>query len=154
MATKMEVDQSPPSGKSVPGSVMASAGTTASVTVALHPLVIMNVSEHWTRIKAQEGKPLQVLGALIGNQKGRNIEVFNSFELLFDEIDGNKIIDREYYNTKEEQFKQVFKDLDFLGWYTTGGLPDESDIKLHKQICEINESPIFLKMNPLARNAD
>lgn len=34
--------------------VMAS-GTTGSVTCSLHPLVIMNVSEHWTRERAQEG---------------------------------------------------------------------------------------------------
>lgn len=35
-------------------SVMAS-GAVGSVTCSLHPLVIMNVSEHWTREKAQEG---------------------------------------------------------------------------------------------------
>lgn len=29
-------------------------GTTASVTCSLHPLVIMNVSEHWTRERAQD----------------------------------------------------------------------------------------------------
>lgn len=40
-------------------SVMASAGTVGSVTVSLHPLVIMNVSEHWTRLRAQEGCPQQ-----------------------------------------------------------------------------------------------
>lgn len=34
--------------------VMAS-GTVGSVTCSLHPLVIMNVSEHWTRVRAQEG---------------------------------------------------------------------------------------------------
>lgn len=34
--------------------VMAS-GTVGSVTCSLHPLVIMNVSEHWTRERAQEG---------------------------------------------------------------------------------------------------
>ena len=38
---------------------MAAAGTVGSVTVSLHPLVIMNISEHWTRIRAQEGKPQQ-----------------------------------------------------------------------------------------------
>lgn len=32
--------------------VMAS-GTTGSITCSLHPLVIMNVSEHWTRERAQ-----------------------------------------------------------------------------------------------------
>lgn len=128
-------------------------------------------------------------------------------ELVFDEVDGDIIIDKEYYNAKEEQckyspaqnspfaitsilawwvfttnnvqklaswkgtkhmhmylvnncvpyfkyhksklyvercfmndvsdlltVKQVFKDLDFLGWYTTGGPPDVLDIKIHKQV--------------------
>lgn len=36
--------------------VMASAGTVGSVSVSLHTLVIMNISEHWTRLRAQEGK--------------------------------------------------------------------------------------------------
>lgn len=30
--------------------------------------------------------------------------------------------------------KQVFKELEFLGWYTTGGPPDPSDIHVHKQV--------------------
>jgi len=33
--------------------------STGSVSVSLHPLVIMNISEHWTRVSAQEGKPTQ-----------------------------------------------------------------------------------------------
>ncbi len=49
--------------------------------------------------------------------------------------------------------KQVFSEMDFLGWYTTGEGPDGSDIHVHKQICEINESPVFLKLNPFARGA-
>ena len=28
----------------------------------------MNISEHWTRVKAQEGRPVTVYGALIGRQ--------------------------------------------------------------------------------------
>ena len=31
--------------------------------------------------------------------------------------------------------KQVFSDMDFLGWYTTGDVPNEADIKVHKQVC-------------------
>jgi len=52
MATSMEVD----TGKS---SVMASACTSGSVSISLHPLVIMNISEHWTRVRAQEGQSVQ-----------------------------------------------------------------------------------------------
>lgn len=40
---------------------------------------------------------------MIGKQKGRKIEVMNSFELLFDLIEGEIIVNMEYYNTKEEQ---------------------------------------------------
>lgn len=129
-------------------------GTVSSVTCSLHPLVIMNVSEHWTRERAQEGSVQQVIGALIGKQKGRNIEIMNSFELVFARVAEDIIIDKEYYNVKEEQFKQVFSDMDFIGWYTTGEAPTVSDIKIHKQICEINESPIMLKLNPWDKNID
>jgi len=147
MASEMEVD--------APASlVMASPGTTGSVTVALHPLVIMNISEHWTRVKAQEGKPMQVLGAVIGEQKGRKIEIMNSLELVFEVVNGEIVIDMEYYNLKEEQFKQVFSEMEFLGWYSTGDGPTESDIKIHKQFFSINESPVFFQLMPTARTSD
>ncbi|XP_024079313.1 COP9 signalosome complex subunit 6a, partial [Terrapene carolina triunguis] len=93
------------------------------------------------RVGAREGTAprnppppcVPVIGALIGRQEGRNIEVMNSFELLSHTVEENIVIDKEYYYTKEEQFKQVFKDMEFLGWYTTGGPPDQSDIHVHKQ---------------------
>lgn len=49
-----------------------------------------------------------MLGAVIGKQKGRNIEVMNSFELLFDRIEDEIIINMEYYNTKEEQCMYIY----------------------------------------------
>lgn len=66
MSDQMEIDgdvgtaDEQPSGSQpkiiqTAGSVVATASTIASVTVSLHPLVIMNISEHWTRIRAQEG---------------------------------------------------------------------------------------------------
>lgn len=140
-------------GVGASSSVMASTSvSTAAISVSLHPLVIMNVSEHWTRIRAQETGSDQVVGALIGRQNGRNIEIMNSFELSFDRIENDLILDREYYSTKESQFKQVFPELDFLGWYSSGEAPNESDMKLHKQVIEINESPLFLKLNPMTRH--
>lgn len=52
--SEMEVEEGTTSS-STTKSVMASSGTVGSVSVSLHPLVIMNISEHWTRIRAQEG---------------------------------------------------------------------------------------------------
>ena len=51
MSSQMEVDVS----KSV---VIENTGP-GSVSVSLHPLVVMNISEHWTRVRAQEGKSTQ-----------------------------------------------------------------------------------------------
>jgi len=145
----------PPSAPSVSkAAVMAGSGTLGSVTVSLHPLVIMNISEHWTRTKAQEGHPVQVFGAIIGKQAGRDIEIMNSFELDYNQIEGEVVIDRDYYNTKEEQFKQVFSDMDFLGWYSTGDHPTNKEISVHRQITELNESPLFLQMSPGAGGTD
>lgn len=56
--TAMEIDEDTSErNPRVSGSVkvMASSGTVGSVSISLHPLVIMNVSEHWTRLRAQEG---------------------------------------------------------------------------------------------------
>jgi len=52
MAAKMEVDVEK-------CGVAVGPVSTGSVSVSLHPLVIMNISEHWTRVSAQEGKPTQ-----------------------------------------------------------------------------------------------
>ena len=53
----------------------------------------------------------------------------NSFELVFHEIEGEPVIDKDYYNTKEEQCKIIiiiiskicinFKYLSYKGYYNT-----------------------------------
>lgn len=150
----MEVSES---GNTKVSSIMAPSTTAPSVNVALHSLVILNVSEHWTRVRAQLGKPMRVYGALLGRQKGRNIELCTSFEMKMNTNEANpelEEIDLEYLNTNIGQFKQVFSDLDFLGWYTTGNVPLENDILLHKQVCTLNESPVLLKLDPFGKHTD
>lgn len=152
----MEVTESAPSTK--PSKTLMAPSTAApSVLVALHSLVILNISEHWTRVRAQQGHSKRVFGALLGRQKGRNIELCTSFEMKMDANAENpelEEIDLEFLNVNIGQFKQVFSDLDFLGWYTTGSAPIESDIALHKQICTINESPVLLKLDPFGKHTD
>jgi COP9 signalosome complex subunit 6 len=147
---EMEVDE-------VQDNVLAT-NVTGSISVSLHPLVILNISEHWTRLTMQVGSSVPIIGALIGKQKDRTVEIMNSFELSYNILDNSSlVIDREYYNSKEEQFKQVFCDLDFLGWYITStgsAKPTLGDIDIHKQITNIAESPIFLKMDPHGGHTD
>ncbi|KAG9292082.1 hypothetical protein G9A89_017982 [Geosiphon pyriformis] len=131
-------------------SVVSNAANNSGLTVELHPLTLLNISDHYTRIKMQQQiqKP-QVIGALLGTQSGRDVEISNSYELSFNVVDGGHVIvDKEYFTTKQEQFRQVFPHFDFLGWYTLGPFPTPDHIEIHKQLLEYNESPLFLQMNP------
>jgi COP9 signalosome complex subunit 6 len=109
---KMEIDETEQAAAATSAASSSSAkkqqqilakNAVPSVTISLHPLVLMNIAEHWTRFRAQEGAAKAVYGALIGKQDGRKIEVYNSFELRHEIIDGDVVIIRDYYNTKEEQ---------------------------------------------------
>jgi COP9 signalosome complex subunit 6 len=91
-------------------SVMAPSTAAPSVIVALHSLVILNISEHWTRVRAQLGKSTPVYGALLGRQKGRNIELCTSFEIKMNPNPDNESledIDLEFLNTNIGQCKKI-----------------------------------------------
>jgi len=121
--------------------VIAKEGQTTT-NLQLHPVVIIHISDHWTRAKVQqEIVHPRVVGAILGIQNGRNIEIMNTFELEFSQEKG---LDAVYLHKKVEQFRKVFPTHDFLGWYSTGSSVQPSDIEIHKQIMEMNESPIYL----------
>jgi len=136
------------------------AGEKPGDTVYVHPLVILNISDHWTRVKAQGNTPQLVFGALLGKQLGRDTEIHNSFELklLTDcsdmsiDVKGDpKIIDEEYFTAKTALYKETFSELEFLGFYVTGdctGITQEDEV-VQRQAMNVNEAPFLLKFNTL-----
>jgi len=124
---------------------------TATLDLHLHPLVIINISDHWTRSKVQNNiENPRVIGALVGTQSGRTVEIYNSYELVYSVVDGLAVIDPKYLVQKTEQFRKVFPQYDFLGWYSTGDSVKVSDLEIQKQIIEVNESPLFLLLDTVA----
>jgi COP9 signalosome complex subunit 6 len=124
---------------------------TGQTNLALHPLVILNISDHWTRTRVQNNTPdARVIGALLGIQTGRDVEIYNSFELVYEGADKKMTIDLAYLNAKQEQMKKVFPLYDFLGWYSTGSEVTAADIEVHKQLMEVNESPLYLLFDTIA----
>jgi COP9 signalosome complex subunit 6 len=85
--------------------------SSSGLTFKLHPLVIVNISDHYTRIKAQQSgsasRPLppapRVYGCVLGVQTGRTVEIFNSFELHYDAT--QNVLDRAFLESKQEQCK-------------------------------------------------
>nr|VZI42612.1 unnamed protein product [Spirometra erinaceieuropaei] len=109
----MEVDET-----ILPTTDEISQGT---VSVLLHPIVVLSISEHWMREKlARDSSSPQVFGALLGKQNGRTVES-----------------------------KQIFSDLDLVGWYTTGRSINEEDKLFHYQMQEITEALLIVKLDPL-----
>ncbi|URE00440.1 COP9 signalosome complex subunit [Musa troglodytarum] len=126
---------------------MASSSSGSGLTFKLHPLVIVNISDHHTRVRAQiqhsasasaaplaEGVGGRVFGCVIGVQRGRTVEIFNSFELLYDPLTHS--LDRSFLEKKQELYKKVFPNFYILGWYSTGSEAQESDLQIHKATVE------------------
>lgn len=83
----------------------------SSCTVLLHPLVIINISDHATRARVENnGTHTRVIGALLGNQTGKTLEVSNSFELVTYSSDNGEIsIDEAYLKSKLDQCYNFFQ---------------------------------------------
>ncbi|KAE8733502.1 COP9 signalosome complex subunit 6b [Hibiscus syriacus] len=142
---------------------MASSSS-SGLTFKLHPLVIVNISDHYTRVKSQMNPPLvsstsatvngvepqqqapRIYGCVVGVQRGRTVEIFNSFELLYDP--STHSLDRPFLEKKQELYKKVFPHFYILGWYSTGSDAQESDMHIHKALMDINESPLYVLLNP------
>eukprot|EP00775_Hariotina_reticulata_P006237 gene6237-6474_t len=81
----------------------------------LHPLVLINVSDHFTRLKANgvDGAPAPtVMGCLLGSQDGRTVDISNSFEIKCDESpeNGSFQIDNAFLLKKQEQCEYRLQD--------------------------------------------
>ncbi|KAG1473937.1 hypothetical protein G6F56_000656 [Rhizopus delemar] len=128
--------------------------SSSGLSISVHPLVLLNISDHYTRTKLQYPTVVEngrVFGALLASQSGRDIDIVNSFELFYRTVENeSETLDKPFLLYKLEQLKQVFPALDFMGWYTIGAQPTELDLKLHEQFLTVNESSLFLQLNPAA----
>lgn len=96
-----------------------------SVSIQLHPLVVMNVSDHLTRSRyatnrKEDLKTIKVVGALLGRQQGRVMEIVNTVELTLKEtVHGKPVVNEGFCRERLEAYKKIWPDLDCIGWYST-----------------------------------
>ncbi|KAK7206915.1 hypothetical protein BZA70DRAFT_309711 [Myxozyma melibiosi] len=141
MASSTETDQTP--------SIVLrnQSGHSTDLTIGLHPLAILNISDYYTRAHLS-GKEL--LGGLIGKQTGRDVSIEQSFE--FSVTDGN--INEELVVTKLEQFKTCFETLDFVGWFyiplQPPYEPSEAILSVHQYLAKFHNDtpPLLLILDP------
>lgn len=138
---------------------MTENDTTAAVVtgpnrmISLHPLAIVAISDHYTRI--QMGGSIyppnsKVLGLLWGKQQGLEFVITDAVELLY-EIGVSKlpIITKREIVKQKNLYTKVFKDHEILGWYSVGSnVNAKVDLALHREMMKYNESPFFMLMHP------
>ena len=125
----------------------------SGLRILLHPLVLLTISDYITRhtLRGHEGP---IVGALLGQQNGREISLENAFECkLLPGERGDVILHDVWFKERLQQYKDVHKSpaLDLVGWFTiapTSG-PQPQHIPIHRHIAHnYNESAVFLTFHP------
>ncbi|KAK3312410.1 hypothetical protein B0H66DRAFT_398309 [Apodospora peruviana] len=134
--------------ESVNALISAQKAPGSGLQVALHPLPILEISDYITR-SYQRGYRGAIVGALIGQQNGREITIEHSFTCKSQKNDqGLYELDEAWFLARLEQVRLVHKVplLDLVGWYAlvpkTG--PTALHLPIHRQIVAQNESAILL----------
>ncbi|KAJ9061654.1 hypothetical protein DSO57_1018508 [Entomophthora muscae] len=87
----------------------------SGLSVVIHPLALLNITDHFTRIQVQatsQKEHSKVIDILLGTQAGRKISICNSFEVKVQLSQGNAdceypeiIVDETYLSSKQEHSK-------------------------------------------------
>ncbi|KIW96725.1 uncharacterized protein Z519_02116 [Cladophialophora bantiana CBS 173.52] len=135
--------------------LLSSKPSESDLTVSLHPLVLLTISDQVTRHSVRK-QPGPVVGALLGQQRGRDITVEYAFPAaIVKGPEGQWRFNFEWMETRIQQYMAVHKlpALGFVGWFTLcpreGPLPEF--VHLQKQAIDFcNDNAILLALHPEA----
>lgn len=129
---------------------MSTPNETPISKVVVHPLVLLSVVDHFTRL-GKIGNQKRVIGVLLGSwHQNKVLDISNSFALPFDEDDKDKsvwFLDHDYLENMYGMFKKVNAREKVVGWYHTGPKLHQNDIavnELVRQYCVNNTSVMVI----------
>lgn len=113
--------------------------------MAVHPLVLLSVVDHYNR--ACKGTTERAVGLLLGSWQGGRLDVANSFAVPFEEDEKNPevwFLDHDYLSTMFGMFRKVNAKERVIGWYHTGPKLRGSDIQINEVISRFVANPILV----------
>lgn len=112
----------------------------SGITVQLHPLVLLTISDYITRhtLRQQQGP---VVGAIIGQQSGRSYTLENAYECKTVQDGDTVLLDGDWFNERLEQYRDVHKvpALDLTAMFMMGPVegPQEAHLPVLRQVQEL-----------------
>jgi len=113
--------------------------------VVVHPLVLLSVVDHYTRVAKDTNK--RVVGVLLGELYKGKADVTNSYAVPFEEDPKDPSIwyvDRQYHEDMFAMFKKVNAREKVLGWYSTGPKIRPADIEINEMFRSYTSDPILV----------
>lgn len=102
--------------------------------VVLYPMVIINISDQFTRRAIQE-KEEKAVGILLGTMEGSVLHVRDCLEIGFaQETTGAIKLEFEGFATDYKLHKEAYPANKMVGWFCTGAALDESQREIHAQV--------------------
>lgn len=126
--------------------------------ISVHPIVVMSISDHYTRALYRQSKDKQhttrVLGLVLGQQNGLHLDVANLVEIS--EKDG--VIDEKFCRERIAAYKKMYPELEVVGWYSatkgSGDQPTKDDFQMSTDmISKFCEEPLMFVFNATSKTA-
>ncbi|KAI9318413.1 maintenance of mitochondrial structure and function-domain-containing protein [Dichotomocladium elegans] len=116
-----------------------------STTVQVHPLVLLSATDHYNRVAKETKK--RVVGVLLGQQKGKTVNVSNSFAVPFEEDEKDPsvwFLDHNYIEGMNSMFKKVNAKEKMVGWYHSGPKLRPSDLEINELFKRYTPNPVLV----------
>ena len=123
--------------------------------VDVHPLVLLSVVDHFTRMNAKSLQAKRVVGLLLGNvikaEGVPRLDITTSFAVPFDEDMKDPdvwFLDTNYAEQMWLMYRKVLPKIKVVGWYSSGPEICSNDLNIHLLVAQhFCTSPIYCIVN-------
>ncbi|RCI05112.1 proteasome regulatory particle subunit, partial [Rhizopus stolonifer] len=126
-----------------------------SVTAHVHPLVLLSATDHYNRVAKDTKK--RVIGVLLGQNKGKVVNVSNSFAVPFEEDEKDPsvwFLDHNYVEAMNDMFKKVNAKEKLIGWYHSGPKLRSSDLEINELFKRYTPNPVLVIIDVKPNDAE
>eukprot|EP00388_Colpodella_angusta_P015163 GDKJ01037636.1.p1 GENE.GDKJ01037636.1~~GDKJ01037636.1.p1 ORF type:complete len:302 (+),score=66.40 GDKJ01037636.1:54-959(+) len=102
--------------------------------IFLHPLALLSIADHKIRAQMNLVDIEDVVGMLLGKKSESSIEIFHTFDVLSE--NNSAKLDGEFLKTRAAQYKEIYPNMDVVGWYATTSFDHYSQVERAKIIGE------------------